>query len=176
MYFTNIANKELQNFHGKVKNNFNMTLSEIMNNRLFKVENMGEILRIYPLFYTDRIESSNPNDNIIDNKCIICENKEDTTLFFIVDEVIQVLSLDYSYYSDFKDYFVFYVYDSVNGNALSNVSVKVTLKNNDEIVKEIELTSDRKGIVYLDTSQVSFDYISIIFEVTNVTKIFEWRA
>ena len=176
MYFTNIGYRELQQFHEKVKNNFNIRLSEVTSNGLFKVENMGGLLKIFPLFYSDKIESSNTNDKVLDNKCVICENKTDTSLFFIVDEMIKVLSLDYSYYSDFNTYLVFYLFDGGNGNSLSNVNVTATFKNNDNIVKELELTTDKKGIVYFDTSKFIFNSISITFEVTNVTKTFEWSA
>lgn len=176
MYFTNISNRELQQFHEKVKNNFNIRLSEIRSNGLFKVEEMGDLLKVFPLFYTDRIESSNGNDKILENKCVICENKLDTSLFFIVDESIPVLSLDYSYYSDFLNYLVFYVFDGFNGNSLSNVNVKATFKNNDKIVQELEVTTDKKGVVYFNTSKFSFDEVIIVFEVTNVTKTFTWSA
>ena len=86
-YYTNIANEELQYFHGLQVKNFTIKLSDINTSWLFKIDEIIEdsIYKIYPLFYTQEITSSNPDDKILDNKCIICteqENKE-TYLTFI---------------------------------------------------------------------------------------------
>lgn len=86
-YYTNIANEELQYFHGLQVKNFTIKLSDINTSWLFKIEEIIEdsIYKIYPLFYTQEITSSNPDDKILDNKCIICteqENKE-TYITFI---------------------------------------------------------------------------------------------
>jgi hypothetical protein len=86
-YYTNIANKDLQYFHQIPVKNFTIKLSDINTSWLFKIDEIIEdsIYKIYPLFYTQEIKSSNPNDKILDNRCIICteqENKE-TYLTFI---------------------------------------------------------------------------------------------
>ena len=87
MYFTNINDSELSQYHNKVENNFSRALQSILDEdepNLFKVEDInGDIFKIYPLFYCREISSSNKNDRIIENKCIICENNENTRLNFI---------------------------------------------------------------------------------------------
>ena len=81
MYYTNIANSELQYFHKIPVKNFTIKLGDILTSGLFKTEEIIEdtIYKIYPLFYTQEITSSNPDDKILDNKCVLCtpqENKE----------------------------------------------------------------------------------------------------
>ena len=68
-YYTNIANEELQYFHGLQVKNFTIKLSDINTSWLFKIEEIIEdsIYKIYPLFYTQEITSSNPDDKILDN-------------------------------------------------------------------------------------------------------------
>jgi hypothetical protein len=68
-YYTNIANKDLQYFHQIPVKNFTIKLSDINTSWLFKIDEIIEdsIYKIYPLFYTQEIKSSNPNDKILDN-------------------------------------------------------------------------------------------------------------
>ena len=167
MYFTNIQQRELLQFHEVVKNNFNARLTDVKNNPLFKVDNIGNLMKIYPLFYTDRIESSNKNDRILDNKCIICEDKTDTLLFFIVEDNL-ILNLGYSYYGDFTDYLVFYLYDTVTGDALNNIPIKAAFNDGEKIIESV---SDKRGIVYLDTSKITYNRLEIVF---NENTIFNW--
>lgn len=176
MYFTNISYKELLEFHNQVKVNFKIKLTDVVNSGLFKVESIGELLKIYPIFYTDRIESTNSNDKIMDNQCIICEDNEDTILYFIADEKLPVLSLEYSYYSDFVNYIVFYLYDGLTGSNIYNATAEFTFKENDEITKELTLNSDRNGIIYLDTTKISYDELTINFKTNGATKTFEWSS
>lgn len=84
MYFTNISDMELSQYHEKVENNFNIPLMEALTSGLFKIETMvtNSIYKVYPLFYCTSIVSNNPNDKILDNKCIICEKKESTFFTF----------------------------------------------------------------------------------------------
>ena len=88
-YYTNISNPELYYFHQIPVKNFTIKLGDILTSGLFKTEEIIEdtIYKIYPLFYTQEITSSNPDDKILDNKCVLCtphENKE-TYLTFISD-------------------------------------------------------------------------------------------
>ena len=104
MYYTNITNKELIAFHNILAHNFNIKLTDVLTSNLFKVETIiqNSIYRIYPLFYTHTISSSNSNDKILENKCIIC-NKQDkeTYLTFISDENEEIN--DYSEYGTYYD-------------------------------------------------------------------------
>ena len=75
MYYSNIANSELQYFKNLPVNNFTIKLSDVLTTEgLFKVEEIiaNSIYKIYPMFYTQTITSSNSNDRILDNRCIIC--------------------------------------------------------------------------------------------------------
>jgi hypothetical protein len=60
------------------------------------------IYKIYPLFYTGTITSSNSNDKILENKCIICQKTENETfLTFISDENSEIV--DYSEYGTYYE-------------------------------------------------------------------------
>ena len=104
MYYTNIANSELQYFHNLLVSNFTIKLTDLLTSNLFKVEEViaDSIYKIYPLFYTKTITSSHNIDKILDNRCIICkkqENKE-TYLTFISDE-----NSDIQDYQSFAEYY-----------------------------------------------------------------------
>ena len=96
MYFTDITNQELCAFHGLNVPNFTIKLTDVLHqtsnvydNKLFKIEEIvsDKVYKIYPMFYTGKIISSNPNDRIIDDKVIIVEKTSDVTyLTFISDE------------------------------------------------------------------------------------------
>ena len=174
MYFTNISNNELQQFHEQVKVNLKVRIEDLTNYPFIKTENMDDILKIYPLFYVDKIESTNSNDKVFENKCIICENKPDTTIYFISDENVPVLSLDYSYYTDYENFLVFYLYDGFNSSSLYNVEAEVVLKNDDVVVSELTKYSNRNGVIYLDISKFEFDNISIVFTCNGSSKSFNW--
>ena len=86
MYFSNIANEELQNFHGIVNVDFSMSLTDILTSNLFKVETVipDNIYRVYPLFYCKEVISSNANDKILGTRCLILHKSDyETYLSFI---------------------------------------------------------------------------------------------
>ena len=97
MYFGNISDSELSQYHNEVNNNFDMPLIDILTSNLFKIETIitNKIYKVYPLFYCEKLASSNPNDYLLDNKCIVCE-KKDTT--FITFESVRDLPLDVELY------------------------------------------------------------------------------
>lgn len=89
MYFSNIVNSELQHFHAFSGADFSMSLTDVLNSDLFKVEEIinDNFYRIYPLFYCEKIISSNSKDIILDTHCIILEKTgNETYLSFITDE------------------------------------------------------------------------------------------
>ena len=106
MYFTDITNPELQYFHGLNVKNINLSLTEILSSDLFIVETIitDSIYRIYPLFYCKEITSSNNDDKILENKCIIAnKNTEETYYDFVSDddEFIRLIKLtDYKQIND----------------------------------------------------------------------------
>lgn len=128
MYFKDITDEELQFFHGLKVPNFSITLTDVLTSDLFKKEVIiaDSIYKIYPLFYCDTISSTNPNDKILENKCIIC-NKTDaeTHLTFISgDGDVQ----DYQNYATYFD-----VGDSLTTNQYNQI---VSLLRNNTIMKD----------------------------------------
>jgi len=108
MYYSTITNKELQYFHNRPVHNFTVKLSQMLTSPLFQVEEIitDKIYKIYPLFYTNSITSSNSNDRILDNKVIICQklestenNSQETYFTFISDENSDIV--DYSEYGTY---------------------------------------------------------------------------
>lgn len=104
MYYTNIANSELQYFHNLPVSNFTIRLTDLLTSGLFRVDEVieGSIYKIYPLFYTKTILSSYYMDRILDNRCIICKKQEnrETYLTFISDENAAIQD-----YQSFAEYF-----------------------------------------------------------------------
>jgi len=88
MYFTNIGNEELKHFHNTVGADFSISLTDLLDSNLFKVEEINSnIYRVFPLFYCTDIISSNMNDIILGNKCLILyKNEKETYLRFITHE------------------------------------------------------------------------------------------
>ena len=115
MYFTNIANEELEYFHGLKVPNFTIKLTDVLHqtsnvfdNKLFKVEEIisDKLYRIYPLFYTNKIYSSNSDDKIIDDKVIIANKTTDNTYLTFIsneDEPVQDYISYGTYYSIGED-------------------------------------------------------------------------
>ena len=81
MYFKNISNEELRQFHPVQTHDFIMSLTEVLDSNLFKIENHDGIYRIFPLFYCNTIKSNNPLDNILENRCIIASKMSEETYF-----------------------------------------------------------------------------------------------
>lgn len=81
MYFKDISNEELRRFRPVKTHDFVMSLTDILDSNLFKVENHDGIYRIFPLFHCNNIQSNNPTDKIFDNQCIITSNMAHETYF-----------------------------------------------------------------------------------------------
>ena len=84
MYFGNISDSELSQYHNEVNNSFDMPLIDVLTSNLFKIETIisNSIYKVYPLFYCEEIISNNSNDYVLENKCIVCEKKDTTFLTF----------------------------------------------------------------------------------------------
>lgn len=103
-YYTNISNPELYYFHNLPVKNFTIKLTDLLTSGLFKVDEIitDSIYKIYPLFYTNTITSSNSDDRILDNRCIICNKKDkETYITFISDENEEIV--DYNNYASYYD-------------------------------------------------------------------------
>lgn len=120
MYYKNL--NELSFIHNTVKCDAEWKLSDLPND-LFIKENNDDLLKIIPLFYFDTVESSNPNDSIInEGKVIIAENNPNTVLHFFSDiefdnyDVLKVTKIN----DNIEDTLIF-TYDSTTGEKVGNV-------------------------------------------------------
>lgn len=104
MYFSNISNVELQQFHNFKMKNFNISLTEMLNSNLFKVETIinDTLYRVFPLFYTDNVKSSNSDDKILDNRCIIAIKKDKETYYSFINNEEDGTIVIYDSSFDFK--------------------------------------------------------------------------
>ena len=102
MYFSHIGNNELKHFHNTLKANFNTTLSKILHktegifdNKLFYVEEIitDSLYRVYPLFYTSNVVSSNKDDKVSNPRCLILlkQTEKETYLHFKSDDNINIV-------------------------------------------------------------------------------------
>lgn len=134
MYFDNISNDELKYFQGLPVPNFSIELSDVLECNLFKVETIidNQLYRIYPLFYTNTIQSNNPNDKIFKNKCIICIKTDKSKFTFISDENESIVDfIEYGKYYDIGDTLTVEEYNSIVALLRKNMfnSEKIKLKN-----------------------------------------------
>ena len=132
-YYTNISNPELYYFHNLPVKNFTIKLTDLLTSGLFKVDEIitDSIYKIYPLFYTNTITSSNSDDRILDNRCIICNKKDkETYITFISDENEEIVDYDnYATYYDIDDNLTtnqFNAYVSIlRYNTIHNDSIRI---------------------------------------------------
>ena len=105
MYFTNIAHKELELFHGLKSPNFTISLTSILTSPLFKIETIkpDTIYRVYPLFYCKTITSSNEDDKILDDKVIICHKLDDAESWYTFMSHENEPIYDYTEYGTYYD-------------------------------------------------------------------------
>lgn len=130
MYYSNIQNKELAYFHNRPVHNFTVKLSQMLESDLFQVEEIitDKIYKIYPLFYTNSITSSNSNDRILDNKVIICQKTDEETYLTFKSNDGEVV--------DFSDYGTYYNIGDSLTMAQFNAYISLlrqNVKHNEEI-------------------------------------------
>ena len=153
MYYTDITNSELAYFHNRPVHNFTAKLTDVLSSDLFKVEEIisDSIYKIYPLFYTNEITSSNSNDRILENKCIICQKLEDETYLTFKSNDGEII--------DFTDYGTYYNIGDSLTMAQFNAYVSLlrqNVKHNDEIhIKDT----------------VNGEYGTYLFDIDNTTLI-----
>ena len=90
LYFENINNSELIQFHNKFRVNFREDFTGILTGCFHKDSihvtggstDSDLIVRFQPLFYCDEINVNNTNVNILDNKCVIGKFDEDIIFNF----------------------------------------------------------------------------------------------
>ena len=80
MYYDDLTNTELRTYHHYAQmDSISACLSYMQNSDLFKVQSLGNnVYKIYPLFYIDEIRCNESNAKILDNKCVILIETENT--------------------------------------------------------------------------------------------------
>ena len=82
VYFGSVSDDTLKKFTSTVNVNKSYSVEEISLSNYWSVEDVDGVLRAIPLFHTEEITSSNRNDNVLNtNKCLICEDEEDTVIY-----------------------------------------------------------------------------------------------
>lgn len=162
MYFSNITNQELSYFHGIQIPNFTITLTDALTSQLFKVETVisDSIYKIFPLFYTGEITSNNPNDRVLENKCVICQRTDkETYLTFISDENEEIRDYEnFTTYYDIGDTLTTAQFNSVvsllRQNTVNNDSIRI---GSDYTGEYGEYEFDIEGTTIVDTGIVITD-------------------
>lgn len=178
---TSLADSELLFYHKQIKSNVVISLIDaIDDNPLFIVENNDDAIKIIPLFYCDAIASSNVNDNVLENKCIICENREDTYLNFLTNKGTEDIGVFYNRYAFYipgvvtKVYFRGVVYDKLNYTPLSNAAVQIKATYIHNVIKEYEVVTDEFGeFAIIDENRSKIEHLKVTVYYNGTTKVFE---
>lgn len=150
MYFSNITNSELVKYHNTIKNNFELPFSEMISSSLFKVETIisNKLYKVYPLFYCEKITSTNPNDEIMENKCIICQYNNHTLFSFITSkncEGIGRFSIEVTYVG-----VVFYIYDEITDANIPNARITgIIINRGTSKTFSFDGFTDENGVYYI---------------------------
>lgn len=158
MYFSNISDKELQYFKGLKIPNFSISLTEMLTSKLFKIETIiaGNLYKIYPLFYTNKIISSNPDDNILDNKCLIVSKQTKETYFqFIKDEDKDVVI----YHEDMS---------------FHNLSDELSVDQYNSLVAMLRSQNSFVDNIEIRNSHINGEYGEYIFDLKSTTIVGYW--
>lgn len=108
MYFGNISSDELKPFHRLFGVDFSISLTDLLTNKLFKVETIvtDKLYRVYPLFYCEQVTSNNPEDKTSNPRCLyLSRMNHETYLTFKTnnDEVKPVIDDDYVMVKNISD-------------------------------------------------------------------------
>lgn len=171
LYFSNIGDSELAQFHKTISNTFNITFEDALSSNLFKVENIinNKLYKLYPLFYSDSITSTNEEDEVLENKCIICNYDLNTLLIFEgTNMIVKSEDLEIGYYLYYTKYgFVFFTYNKIDGTPLSNVKINTLM----QYTHRITGVTDETGLFYCIT-----DFEIIDSSVTFMEFVIEYNG
>ena len=160
MYYSDITNEELQYFHHLQVPNFSIKLSDVLHktnntfdNKLFRIEEIiaDNLYRIYPMFYTTTVASSNSNDTILENKCIICHKQDkETFLTFISNENEEI-----------QDY----------NNTVTYYEIEDTLTTSEynSIISLLRANTVHQGDISLKQKQTNGEYGKYTFNLNSTT-------
>lgn len=160
-----ILDQELTFLSYKQGVNCEFTVDEILDSPLWVTDNTNGIIKAIPLLNADNIVSSNPDDIVLDNKCVILQDNENTIISLVTDDVGSIHFHSLQLYA-FAPYTVLDVVDEVTVycivcdeylNTLNNVEVNVLIDS--EVVATVK--TDNQGIARYKVSEpctVSFCY------------------
>ena len=172
MYFSNIGDSELSQYHSLVCNDFKMTLTDVLSSDLFKVEEIvsDSIFKVYPLFYCSSIKSNNYDDKVLDNRCVICKNATDTVLSFnTVKSIVGDVDFGYSVYNGAVG-FVVYCYDTNTNIPLSDLVL--TVETSKGIFNVVTGSDGAITYNYTNETLISIKYgDNTLYDVTGITYI-----
>lgn len=173
-----LSNKELIQHHNLVKYTTSLSISDILDDPLFIVEDDNDegILKIIPLFNCDDIVSTNEMDKSFGGDCVIAINDENTILSFTSNVVISDFEIYYDIMSKYGDkLLVGIIMDSVNKIGLSNISLLVEMFNSNlELKKKYKLSTDVFGGYVLKLDGYSNrDILKITAEYGDIKKEIE---
>lgn len=107
LYNSNINSWRFKSFHKTYIQNFNISLSDILNSDLFQVEENNGMYKICPLFYCNEIQSNKSHDVIKGTSCILtyADDVENYYTFLINDDEIVNYNEDYTNFFSYGDEF-----------------------------------------------------------------------
>lgn len=169
--YTNIGDNELVQYHKKVKVNRSFKLDDILDdNILFIVkEHATGIYKIVPLFNFETISSTNPQDKVIDNKCIISIYDADTVISFITNtpfEDFDILTNTVEKWGQKIFYGV--VYEKTQLTPVKGVEVTIELLDDGNVISTTVMISNENGeFVHFITG--SYDNIRVTVSLDGIT-------
>ena len=176
--YTNIADNELTQYHKKINVNTHYKLSDVITNAdglfIVKQQSSTNVYKIIPLFNCERIESTNPEDKVIEeNKGIICIYDADTILYFKTNQSFNDFSIVTNTVQKWgKTIHYGVVYESNNLNPLMGAEVTLTLIKNSNVVQTVILETNENG-EYVHFINVSYDTINASVKYDNITHSWE---
>ena len=122
MYYLSIDDEDVRELHKSVSVDRDFSLSEILSSpEYFYIEEHGnDLYKICPLFYCTEIVSSNNDDRIFGNQCIITHYDESTMYSFKSEDTILGII---AYPVIITDSLFLLFYDKSTLKPISNVSV-----------------------------------------------------
>ena len=152
MYFSDVADLELKQFHKVIPYNFNISLTKALSSDLFHIETIiqNKLYRIFPLFYCEKITSSNPEDIILENKGIICnKNSKETFFNFISDDNDNVILN--------------------RQNGYCNIGDVLSDEDFNAVVQLLRANNDFSENIQINNSTVKGEYGTYIFNLNSAT-------
>lgn len=169
--YTNISDNELVQYHGKIKVNRRFKLDDILDdNTLFIVkEHATGIYKIVPLFNFETISSTNPQDKVIDNKCIISIYDADTVISFITNTSFEDFDILTNTVEKWGQKIFYGVgYEKTQLTPVKGAEVTIELLDDGNVISTTVMISNENGeFVHFITG--SYDNIRVTVSLDGIT-------